>query len=304
MKWPIHIVSASAGSGKTTRLARELEKAILDDGISPDRIVATTFTKKAAAELCERGRRALLAAGRPAEAALFRATRIGTLNSVAGMLVSDFAFEAGVSPDPIVLDEVRAGDAFRRSLGEVITPDDCDDLARLAGCFDEFPWQLVVQQIADAARLNHIEEGALDAASVSSAQSFLELLDEPTHAADDLDARLAGALRQAHATLAASIESGTDGTKKSIETRDVYERALHRLTAGELLSWPEWARLTEQEAGARFESRVRGGQARSPRVPSPPPVPGGLRARHPAHLRPRPTGAHRLPALQAGAARD
>ena len=260
MTWPIHIVSASAGSGKTTRLARELEKAILGDGISPDRIVATTFTRKAAAELCERGRRALLAAGRPTEAALFRATRIGTLNAVAGMLVSEFAFEAGVSPDPIVLDEVQAGEAFRRSLGEVITPDDRDDLARLAGCFDELPWQVVVQQIADAARLNLVDPAALDAAAISSARSFCDLLDLPTEAADDLDARLAGALRDAKVTLSANIDTGTDGTKKSAEARDSYERALYRLAAGEPLSWPEWASLAGQEAGARSRAASEGVQ--------------------------------------------
>ncbi|HPV04886.1 MAG TPA: UvrD-helicase domain-containing protein [Myxococcota bacterium] len=48
----IKVVSAAAGTGKTTRLVREY-LGLLSGGIPPDRIVAITFTRKAAAELIE-----------------------------------------------------------------------------------------------------------------------------------------------------------------------------------------------------------------------------------------------------------
>jgi len=61
----IHLISASAGSGKTHRLVDELERAITrpDDPVRPEAIIATTFTVKAAAELRERVRSRLLELG-------------------------------------------------------------------------------------------------------------------------------------------------------------------------------------------------------------------------------------------------
>ncbi|KAA3637166.1 MAG: hypothetical protein DWQ02_07180, partial [Bacteroidetes bacterium] len=49
----LKIISAGAGSGKTYRLTRELV-GLLGHGLSASGIIATTFTKKAAAELQER----------------------------------------------------------------------------------------------------------------------------------------------------------------------------------------------------------------------------------------------------------
>lgn len=253
MKDRIKIVSASAGSGKTTRLARELEEAVTRHGIAPDRIVATTFTKKAAAELIERGRRALLEAGCPAEAELFRTARIGTVNAVAGMIVTDFAFEAGISPELIVLDETRAQEAFRKSLGQVVTPDDLAELTRLAGCFDDLDWPTTVRQIADAARQNHLGLDGLDAAAEASVRGFFELLDEPTEPAAILDARLATTLTGASAALRLRLASGADATKQSADTLALYEAALHRLTLQGTLPWPAWGRLTSQQAATKSD---------------------------------------------------
>ena len=51
----IHVISASAGSGKTHRLVDELERAItsVENPVRPEAVIATTFTVKAAAELRE-----------------------------------------------------------------------------------------------------------------------------------------------------------------------------------------------------------------------------------------------------------
>ena len=49
----IHLISASAGTGKTHRLVDELEHAITRESnpVRPEAVIATTFTVKAAAEL-------------------------------------------------------------------------------------------------------------------------------------------------------------------------------------------------------------------------------------------------------------
>ena len=46
----LELVRAGAGSGKTTDLCQTVADAVSDD-LDPARILATTFTKKAAAEL-------------------------------------------------------------------------------------------------------------------------------------------------------------------------------------------------------------------------------------------------------------
>src|SRR5690606_13371 len=59
----VRFLSAGAGSGKTYRLTQALQAALID-GVSPARIIGTTFTVKAAAELRERVREKLIASGR------------------------------------------------------------------------------------------------------------------------------------------------------------------------------------------------------------------------------------------------
>lgn len=59
----IQIVTASAGTGKTTRLAKLLDEAVKNAAARPEAILATTFTKKAAAELLNRARTGLLQGG-------------------------------------------------------------------------------------------------------------------------------------------------------------------------------------------------------------------------------------------------
>ncbi|WP_353480205.1 UvrD-helicase domain-containing protein, partial [Haliscomenobacter sp.] len=58
----IKIISAGAGSGKTYRLTQEMVR-LMREGVRAGGIIATTFTKKAAAELQERVRVKLLSEG-------------------------------------------------------------------------------------------------------------------------------------------------------------------------------------------------------------------------------------------------
>ena len=71
----IEIVSASAGSGKTHYLAHKLEEVLTSEEVRPEAVLATTFTVKAAAELKQRARTALLASGRTNDAQRFLKNR-------------------------------------------------------------------------------------------------------------------------------------------------------------------------------------------------------------------------------------
>ena len=93
----IEIISASAGSGKTYRLAAELERVVSAREVRPEAVVAMTFTVKAAEELARRARTHLLRAGRVADAQSLAAARIGTVHSVCAGIVAEFAFDLGLA---------------------------------------------------------------------------------------------------------------------------------------------------------------------------------------------------------------
>src|SRR5581483_11411363 len=56
-------LAANAGSGKTSVLVERYVRSVLDDGVAPSRILAITFTDRAAGELRERIRRSLMESG-------------------------------------------------------------------------------------------------------------------------------------------------------------------------------------------------------------------------------------------------
>src|SRR5882672_1872828 len=118
----IAFISAGAGSGKTHRLTEILHEQLTSEGVRPSGVIATTFTKKAAAELRERVRSHLLAKGDFALANSVGQARIGTVNSICGELVARFAFEAGMATNQVVLEEVQAAGFLSRAIDEVLDP--------------------------------------------------------------------------------------------------------------------------------------------------------------------------------------
>jgi DNA helicase-2/ATP-dependent DNA helicase PcrA len=106
---------AGPGSGKTTVLTLRILKLVFVDGVTPDSILATTFTRRAAAELRSRIlgwgdtlKTTLAAAGTPDQKSWLKRLDLnqiltGTLDSLAEQVLRDFR-GAGMQP-PIVLDE-------------------------------------------------------------------------------------------------------------------------------------------------------------------------------------------------------
>lgn len=121
-----HFVVAGPGTGKTTALALRALKLILVDDVDPGSIFATTFTRRAAAEVrsrilqrADQIRRSLMARGSPALKTLlakvdFNRIRTGTLDSLSQEILTDYR-PLGSYP-PVVIDPFL-GDALMLRAG-------------------------------------------------------------------------------------------------------------------------------------------------------------------------------------------
>jgi len=118
------IIKASAGSGKTYRLTQELANRLANEDrvaqLHPSQIIATTFTRKAAQELKHRIRQYLVGENQLSQAAALPAALIGTVNSVTGRILQDFAVDIGLSPDLTVLTETAERRAFTIAADDII----------------------------------------------------------------------------------------------------------------------------------------------------------------------------------------
>ncbi len=242
----IRIVTASAGSGKTYRLTSILDEEIGAGRVKPERLIAVTFTRQAAAELVERARGKLLASKRGLDAHRLLAARIGTVNAVCGALVTDFAFELGLSPALRVLDEDAAELEFSRAVGRVVTSERADQLERFKHVFtDDLDWRADVRRVVEAARSNHLGAAALLACAQRSTADLEAILGPVTHA--DLDRALDDAL----ATAITALERIDDGIEKTTGYIALCKQARRGLERG-TLRWGEWAKLEKAEPSKKL----------------------------------------------------
>ena len=103
------LLSAAAGSGKTSVLVERFVAAVREDGIAPARILAITFTERAAGELRARVRARLLELGDREAARDTEAAFIGTFHGFCARLLRGHALAAGLDPGFVVIDEGLAG---------------------------------------------------------------------------------------------------------------------------------------------------------------------------------------------------
>ena len=110
------IVPAGAGSGKTYRIQEQLADWITDGLIAPERIMAVTYTEAAAAELRERISAGLLARDRVEDALRLSQAYISTIHGLGLRLLAEFAFQAGMSPRPRLLNDDEQNTLVRTAL--------------------------------------------------------------------------------------------------------------------------------------------------------------------------------------------
>jgi ATP-dependent exoDNAse (exonuclease V) beta subunit len=121
------LVSAAAGSGKTSVLVERFVQAVRDDAVAPRRVLAITFTERAAGELRERVRDRLLELGDRQAARDTEAAFIGTFHGFCARLLRAHPLAVGLDPDFTILEEGLAGrlreQAFATAVRELLAGD-------------------------------------------------------------------------------------------------------------------------------------------------------------------------------------
>lgn len=198
---PLTIVPAGAGSGKTYRIQTQLAEWVVGGHVAPDRIVAVTFTEAAASELKERIRFELIKRDRIEDALKLEESYISTIHSFGLRILTEFAFEGGISPSPRLLNDDEQGFLIRRTLPRTGKADPVAvDLAKFGYHWDpvtlesrEEIFLKILLSLID--RLRSLGRGGEDPGLVASALALLRTLYGSTENADTVENALLGAVK-------------------------------------------------------------------------------------------------------------
>ncbi|MCB0706532.1 MAG: UvrD-helicase domain-containing protein [Saprospiraceae bacterium] len=253
----LRIISAGAGSGKTFRLTSEMVQ-LLQEGVRPSGIIATTFTKKAAAELQERVRVRLLEAKMSAAADELENALIGTVHGLGVRLLHRFAFEAGVSPEVAIMADEDQSVLFNQSLSTVLTESRVREMERLSdrlGLHKRGPydWRQDVHRLSEMARSNGFDAARLEESKIQSIESFKTFL-TPVSALspDEWNSRLGRELEEAIERLSANGDE-TKVTSSAVQLLRNMRRELQ--LRGELF-WYQWASISKLKVGAKSRDAI------------------------------------------------
>lgn len=265
------VIKASAGSGKTYRLTEELTERLARvnaDGtpeVRPSQIIATTFTRKAAAELSGRIRERLVDKGQLTQASAVPTALIGTVNSITGRILQEFAVDAGRSPDLDVLSETAQARAFSLAVDSVIAgAEDAHRPLLVRMGYDLGPnddptynpgrvnWARTVREVIDLARSNDIDPTEFDNLAEVSLQGLYAALDTAAESGGEVgagDARsyVTGKIREITASLQSQLDEGSIAKRSASPLQELLgpaERFVLDMTsrpgARERVTWKEW----------------------------------------------------------------
>jgi ATP-dependent helicase/nuclease subunit A len=214
------LLEAGAGTGKTGVMVERYCRLVCDSGLSPDAVLAFTFTDKAAAELRQRIRAELgRRAGRGSERAASALAGLGgawvtTIHGFCNRVLAAHPVAAGVDPGFRVLDAPETGRAAREAFDDALV----DFLAGGDPARVETVAAFDVEGLRGAIAGVHAE---LRSRGVAAPR-----LPDPPPA--DPEAAIAAAIEAAGECLAELEEKNG---KRSEGERELLERALERLSA-------------------------------------------------------------------------
>jgi ATP-dependent helicase/nuclease subunit A len=233
----LELIRAGAGSGKTYNLCETVAAAV-HDGLDPARIMATTFTRKAASELKGRIQAKLLTGSDDCAANQMAADRlelaaIGTVDSVAHRVLSRYAVELGLSTRLDVMSE-GAGERLVAAQMNILPMDRWQQLVACAQRLGVDDLQQQLLNVLDAKRCNQITDDDFRQQMQDSALRVCQLLSPLPSLLSVEHSELLELVRDALTTLA-SLDDSTSATKKA------------RLKLGDLNSEriPKWGMYAE-----------------------------------------------------------
>jgi ATP-dependent helicase/nuclease subunit A len=153
-------VTAGAGSGKTTVLVDRFVAIARQPDLGPDRILAITFTRKAATEMKERVIRTFEAAGETALRRVTEGAYISTIHGFAERLLRERPFDARIDPSFTVLTRYEQELWIQEALQTMYERQELRAFVRRLGRTFLREWR-VFELVRDVARL--IREGPAQA---------------------------------------------------------------------------------------------------------------------------------------------
>ena len=248
---PLKIIPAGAGSGKTYKIQKQLAEWVTSGLVAPDRIVAVTFTEAAAAELRDRIRTELVSLGRLEDALKLEQAYISTIHGFGLRIISEFAFDAGISPAPRLLNEDEENVLIRLALA---TTDKADKVMGNLGAFgyrydfntgngpeDQFK-NNVLGLIGKLRSIGRLDE---DAVIIPHAVKRIVDLYGKTKTAGHLKKVLLDAVTKLIKKFPADLSPGYEGVKSACNELKSNYRDLRRASIGVPLDadWQIWQRL-------------------------------------------------------------
>ncbi|PTM12620.1 MAG: DNA helicase UvrD [Bacteroidetes bacterium] len=255
----LKIISAGAGSGKTYRLTEEMVALLKAGQVRPSGIIATTFTRKAAAELQERVRVKLLSEGLTRQAEELTNALIGTVHGLGVKLLRRFAFEAGVSPQVDILPDGDQQQMFNQALAATLALErieQMDDLSDRLGLTKKngfFDWRQEVRSLVDVARANDFSLADLHRSRQKSWETFTAFLPPAT---TTTEAAANTHLETALSDTIYALESGEDQTKVTATAADKLKSLRRELKLRGRLYWHQWASIGKLGVGAKSREVV------------------------------------------------
>jgi ATP-dependent helicase/nuclease subunit A len=232
-------VSAGAGSGKTRVLVERFVRAVVDDGTPVERILAITFTEKAAGELKARIRRRLVELGARDRARQAEGAWISTIHGFCARLLRTHPLEAGIDPEFRVLDDPTAAriaiDAFDRALEEFLADTRRGERLDLVASYTPDKLERMVRTVYARLRTR------------GQRRPQLPPLDPPQPG--DARERLESAVAAAQRALSAAPAAGA--VDAALAKLDDLAEALSRLAPGTLGDPDELAALAVRRGNAR-----------------------------------------------------
>ncbi|HEU4739522.1 MAG TPA: UvrD-helicase domain-containing protein [Solirubrobacterales bacterium] len=227
------LLEAGAGTGKTGVMVDRYCRLVCDSGLSPDSILAFTFTDKAAAELRQRIRTELARrAERGSERAAAALAGIGgawitTIHGFCNRVLAAHPVAAGVDPNFRVLDAPEAGRAAREAFDDAVVEflaDDDPTRVETVAAYDLEGLRAMIAAVHDELRSRGVANPKL-----------------PEPPQPDPEAALARAAAAAEECLEELREKNG---KRGEADRELLERALALLSAPEAPSLDELLPLT------------------------------------------------------------